>query len=279
MAEDANFCPACGHRRSLVRTNYRVGTGSPQVFAATLSSAGEVFRTGSLTTVLYDQFNQPGTNGDDLAMLREVRNIFVNQVALIPETIFQKAREGDVALTALRQKNERQTRAQEIVVNIMTTNALFLEKRSARLFRQDQLDLVGELYGDCTDRPQFVTKLNGLASLFEVERAPLQNLVSNPDNFGTITLVRDWLDLEGIIPPIGMIETWEMIVLLRNQSPNHPRTDGLVAAVSFFGEAFPVESYSRLWDKILDRFLSSLFDFQRMLNALQPRVSNTQQPN
>ncbi|GAJ02254.1 unnamed protein product, partial [marine sediment metagenome] len=68
-----------------------------------------------------------------------------------------------------------------------------------------------------------------------------------------------------------MIKTWRNIVTLRNMDPMHPYVDSkeLLQILSFFGlkKEIPFNP-TLLWDEILDKFLSSLEQWQKILNKL-----------
>jgi hypothetical protein len=252
-----------------MRTNYsQVGRGTPSVIGSTLTSVGELIESGSYSRALFEYLSQAGRNPQEITMLRSAKDDFVGQMSQILDSFASQAREGDAALTSLKQQNERLTRAQTIVSTITTANMLFKQKKGAELFLENQPRVYSDLHTLCSSESDFVGKIAGIGSLFEVDRTPLQRLVSAPDDLGSIALVKAWLEEQNIAYEPSMIATWKHIRTLRNARPIHPRTEGVVEAIEFFGENFPVADYGRLWDKFLDRFLQSLLAFQKTLSEL-----------
>ncbi len=237
------------------------------MIASTLTSAGELFSSGSYTNALFEELNREGTGSIDFPMLNEAKNRFTQTLPQIPLIFAQRLKEGDVALVQLREENERRSRAYNIVNNVVMINVLFVNKRGAILFRQDEPRVFSELYNPCPDEAGFAVKIASLEGLFEVDRTSLQQLVSRPNDMGSITLVRTWMDEEQLTYDPAIIETWENMITLRNCYPTHLRTAGRVESLQFFGETVP-PNYSNLWDNILNRFLQTLLSFERTLSQL-----------
>ncbi len=239
------------------------------MIASTLSSVGELTESGSYSRALFESLSRSGRKEQDMVMLQDAKNDFMEKVTQILDSVAQRVEQGDEALNMMRQQNERMIRANDIVVSIVNTNRLFKEKLNAVLFVENQPRAYSDLHTPCTSEAIFTTKIQGLGTLFEVEKAPLQLLVSAPDDLGPISLVKRWLEEKGISYDPSMIETWKYIRILRNDYPAHSHTRGVIEAVQFFGESFPVQDYSKLWNAILDRFLQSVSTFQRILSQFQ----------
>jgi hypothetical protein len=159
------------------------------------------------------------------------------------------------------------------IMNLLyATNFLFKAKKEATLFREDILKLISELFTPCQNEPQFITKIACLYNLFDVPLKPLKNLVDEPENKGSIKLVKEWLINQGKCDQ-KMIETWENIVTLRNAEPIHANISSekanlVLNALKFFETRYPVNDYSKLWDNILEKFISSLESWQNILQEL-----------
>ena len=148
------------------------------------------------------------------------------------------------------------------------TNSLFNSKCQAHLFREDQPQSISQLFTSCTSFESFSAKIAGLCTLFEIERAPIQNLVTSPENLGTIKLIERWLDETGISYDPSMLECWEKIRILRNSTPLHARKlRNLSEILDFFGVKSTIDSQT-LWDSIMIKFIDSLKEWHRILCGL-----------
>lgn len=162
--------------------------------------------------------------------------------------------------------------AVKIMKLLTTTNFLFKAKKRASLFREDNLKLITELFTPCKNEPQFITKIARLTNLFDVPLRPLRKLVKNPEEKGSIKLVEQWLRDQRRYDP-NMVKTWENIVTLRNAEPIHAnissdKASWILDALTFFDSSYPIDNYSTLWDKILDKFIISLESWQKILQGL-----------
>jgi hypothetical protein len=149
-------------------------------------------------------------------------------------------------------------------------NILFDSKKQARLFREDVLQAITELYTPCESEHDFIAKLASLVSLFEVPLDPLRRLLPEADSeWRSIKLVEQWLSNNSVSYDSDMITTWKNIVSLRNMTPLHSksRAGELTSILNYFGEKLP-PNYQRLWDSILKRFHYSLKELQRILDSL-----------
>ncbi len=169
----------------------------------------------------------------------------------------------------LQMQIKRVDRASRIAKALQVSNLLFEAKRNAKLVREDNIMLIGELYTECDDETHFTTKIARLANLFEVPLAPLRGLVHEPNDRGSIRLVEKWLQDERISHDADMIETWKNILVIRNAEPLHANTKAVefLRALKFFGIHFPID-YSKPWDAILERFVMSMEAWQRILENL-----------
>ena len=72
----------------------------------------------------------------------------------------------------------------------------------------------------------------------------------------------------------NMIETWENIVTLRNAEPIHAnisseKASWVLNALNFFETRYPVRDYSKLWNNILNKFITSLESWQKILQEFK----------
>lgn len=190
----------------------------------------------------------------------------------IPDEFAQKLREGAEAVRNYEIEIKRRDRATRILKLVGTTNLLFDSKKQARLFREDNLNLPVELYTHCETEHDLAAKLASLVALFEVSLDPLRALVQDPGDRRSIKLIEKWLQDNGITYNPDAIRTWESIVTLRNAAPIHANTRAmeLTDALRFFGCTLPIDN-SKLWNAILDKFVWSLEEWQRILQQLPVR--------
>lgn len=159
------------------------------------------------------------------------------------------------------------------ILNLLnSTNFLFKAKKGATLFRENNLRVISELFTPCRNEPQFITKIACLSNLFEVPLHPLKELITEPTNKGSIRIVENWLKNQNR-SDLNMIKTWKSIVALRNAEPIHgvtskEKANSILDALKFFDSAYPIEDYSVLWDNIIDKFVSSLDSWQKILQDL-----------
>lgn len=170
---------------------------------------------------------------------------------------------------------ERFNETVKIMNLINSTNFLFKAKEGATLFRENNLKLISELFTPCRNEPQFITKIACLSNLFEVPLHPLKELINEPFTKGSIKIVEKWLNNQNRSDS-NMIKTWKSIVILRNAEPIHGVTSKekaalILDALSFFDSTYPIEDYSMLWDKIIDKFIVSLESWQNILQDLERR--------
>jgi hypothetical protein len=108
-----------------------------------------------------------------------------------------------------------------------------------------------------------------VATLFEIRKKPLERLVKDSSNIGTIYLIKQLFDEKNIEYNETIFSTWFKIRDLRNMYPIHFRYDPLEFAslLSFFNtELSSPPNYSELWDNILRQFSQSLFDLLEVMN-------------
>jgi len=167
-----------------------------------------------------------------------------------------------LVLTNFRQTYGIGSNDSSVFVSTVTSAGKVVESGSVGTAILDHLAQTGT-----PDQRDFFARIANLASLFEVERGPIQRLVKTPGDMQTIALVKIWLEENRIPHDPDMIRTWEYIRILRNSPPIHHNDEGVVPATTFFGVSFPVD-YAKLWYKVLDRFLLSLVSFEKLLAQL-----------
>ena len=172
----------------------------------------------------------------------------------------------------LRISKGRFEQAGNVMKLLYANNFLFKAKKEAILFREDNLKLISELFTPCKNEPQFITKIACLYNLFDVPLKPLKKLVDEPENMAAIKLVKTWLKNQDKYDQ-NMIETWENIVTLRNAEPIHAnisskKASWVLNALKFFKTQYPVSDYSKLWENILQKFITSLESWQKILQNL-----------
>jgi len=166
----------------------------------------------------------------------------------------------------------RQLRAEQIQGYIRVANALFRRIASSKdviIFREDVPDFFIKLPTLCRGKDDFLVRVQSLASIFEVKLKPLRALVKTSDpSLGSIKLVEKWLEEKGVSQYSEIIDPWKNIIQLRKIPPTHASmSDEILHAVEFFGGQYPI-NFPQLWDSILDTFLESLIEFQKILNDL-----------
>jgi hypothetical protein len=262
IPDDGRFCPYCGKPRSFLITNYDLPTNVSNQVYLTSGAISTYVATGSVNVAAAEQH-------PDSPFLDFGAREFKTKLATIPHEFAQKIREGEEAIRRYDQEIERHTRASEITTLIGNTNAAFQGKRRATLFREDDQRVIDDLHLPCKNEADFIVKIARVAALFEVDLAPLQKLVHDPKDLRSVRLVEKWLQQEGITYDTDMIQTWINIVDLRNMRPLHPGGDAerLEEIADFFGSTLPPD-YEELWNGILNLFLKSLEEWNRILRDL-----------
>ena len=82
--------------------------------------------------------------------------------------------------------------------------------------------------------------------------------------------MKTWLENQGKYDQ-NMVETWENIVTLRNTihaNISSEKASWVLKALKFFKTSYPVSDYSKLWDNILEKFITSLEYWQKILQSM-----------
>jgi len=158
-------------------------------------------------------------------------------------------------------------RAHVIVNTIKSCNLLFKHLTDTPLFRED-IEAVNGLHVPCQNEEDFLVKLGGLKTLFEVDLDPIRlKLKDFKKDWKLLKLVEQWFCENHLAYDKNMFQTWRDIIDLRDASfPYHPTDTRIVGLLRSFGHSFPVQ-YAKLYDSILDKFLESLNLLQIALNA------------
>jgi hypothetical protein len=146
---------------------------------------------------------------------------------------------------------------------------LFRRLTNVEFLLREDIRVISALNLPCENEKDFSMKIGALAGLFEVDLDPIRTTlkVDIDPNWRLPKLIEQWLQENGIAYEASIVQTWRNIKALRNASfPYHPRKDGVVEPLLFFGQGFPVH-YPDLYDRILDKFLDSLNHLQLALNA------------
>jgi hypothetical protein len=136
-------------------------------------------------------------------------------------------------------------------------------------FFKENMELILQIINPCNDKDDFTVKIANLSALFEVSRTQLVNLVEDSNNKGTIKLTQSLFNEKGIPYDESMFDTWLKIRDFRNMYPTHSELDPKKYRdlLIFFNEPLRIPPvYSRLWDNILSKFITSLQEFQTLLN-------------
>lgn len=169
---------------------------------------------------------------------------------------------------------ERREKAIRICKVIRYTNILS-EAIFGDPFLKENMRAILELFEPCETENEFIIKILGLASLFEVSMDKLKKVIPNSKDMKNITLVEYWLNNNEIVYEPRMIQTWKYLVSLRNMEPVHPQIDAvkLKEIIEFFGlELQRPQDYHVLWDRILDGYRISLEQWLELLNKLNAEI-------
>ena len=252
IPDDAEYCPQCGRRITYVRRNSPV---YPSLFEGSIDS---FVASGASTASCFADF-------PDSQLIRDGKDEFDSYWMKLPDELSNALNRGLIAQKKLDTELKIRKTASEITNLMGVTNALFQSKRQARLFREDQPNVIRQLFTTCEDSDSLAARIAGLCSLFEVERGPLRRLVSSPGDLGTIELVRKWLDEEVIQYSPDMIECWRKIVKLRNLTPLHAhRPEDIMEILDFFDLTTNRDS-EKVWDSVINKFLESLEEWHSIL--------------
>jgi len=159
-------------------------------------------------------------------------------------------------------------RAHVIVNTIKSCNLLFKHLTDvSHLFRED-IQVVSGLHLPCENEKDFLVKLGGLKTLFEVDLDPIRlKLKDFKKDWKLLKLMEQWFCENDLAYDKNMFQTWRNIIDLRDASfPYHPTDTRIVDLLRSFDQSFPVQ-YAKLYDSILDKFLESLNLLQIALNA------------
>jgi hypothetical protein len=77
------------------------------VIASTLSSVGELIESGSYSRALLENLTRSGTREQDIVMLQDAKNDFMERASQTLDSAAQRIEQGDEALDMMRQQNER----------------------------------------------------------------------------------------------------------------------------------------------------------------------------
>ena len=175
IPDDGTFCPYCGNRRRVLRTNYDLPTNTSNEIYKTSGTISTYIATGSIAVAESQQ--HPGSPSLSMG----ARDYLVYSPR-IPDDFSQGIREGEEGIRNYNIELERRERATAILSILGIDNLIFDSKMQARLFREDILRATTELYNPCERENDFTAKLASLASLFDVPLPPLRRLVpqANP---------------------------------------------------------------------------------------------------
>jgi hypothetical protein len=197
------------------------------------------------------------------------RRVFAYIVWLAYDLLFKEdLLRPEVGITRPDEQKEtkRRVRAEAIQAGIIYANAFFRKRTGSNdvtLFREDVPFFFTKLPTRCESIDDFMTRIQSLASIFEVDLKPLRALVEKMDKqWGSIKLVERWLEENKLPGSHALTAVWKNIRRLRKAPPTHPNlSTDTIDALTFFVEEPPV-NFTRLWDSILDKFLESLKEFQ-----------------
>jgi len=266
------FCGRCGNRRPVFIGvdfgQFKAGPGSASyTYSTTASNAA----AGWGTVSLFEFLTRKGYPPEEMTALANAAEKSKKETPELWKFIEETLKESYEERVARNKEMDRSRIVKDIITHMTYANYLFWNKRKAKLF-VDKGEIYKELLGPCPNAVDFATKIQSLASLFEVDLKPLRQLFPEYDeDWKSITLIQKILENEKTQFDPCMIDIWENIIKLRNAPPAHAR-DQPIEAYNFFGKSFPVRDYQQLWDHILDRFLTSLVKFLEVLDRLPEEV-------
>lgn len=252
IPDDTEYCPRCGKRITYFYRNFPVHSS---LFEGSIDS----FVASSASTA------SCSADFPDSQLIGYGKDEFDRYWMKLPNELSNALNRGLTAQKKLDTELKKRKMAVEITNLMGMTNAFFQSKRQARLFREDQPNVIRQLFTTCEDSDSLAARIAGLCSLFEVEHEPLRRLVSTPDNLGTIELVRKWLDEAVIQYNPDMIECWKKIMKFRNLTPLHAhKPEDIMEILDFFDLTTHRDS-EKVWDSILNKFLESLEEWYSIL--------------
>jgi len=166
---------------------------------------------------------------------------------------------------------KRIEKTQTIIELLNNTNILFEGKIDYKFSIDDTSELLFNLLSICADKVDFRNKIVRMASIFEVKYDEKGNIVETWKSGKTSTqIIEDWLNDKKINYDENMILTWNSIKKLRNnESHSEINSKEYLDLLSFFGLPRKIPpDYGLLWDNIVNKLISSLKEWNKILNEI-----------
>jgi len=160
-------------------------------------------------------------------------------------------------------------KARRICTLIQDINGVSYMKLNKSMLFRENMGLILDIINECNNEPQLKSNITDISTLFEVDLTNLKRIVLDADNKKLIKLFETILIENSIEYNQKLIDAWEHMVLFRNYY-NHPKdTEKLHKVLTFYNEpiSLPI-TYSRIWEKILNKFEDSLEQCLSLINQL-----------
>jgi len=153
------------------------------------------------------------------------------------------------------------------MINVIFTQLLG-ERKLVKVMKIDTRTIV-ELSTPCFSEKDFFVKIGYIYNVLDIDVKVLRRLVSEyREDWKGIKLVEQFLRERGLLDEVkDVIEFWRDLVRLRDCSyPYHRASDRRVLEImNRLGLKYPPAKWEDLYSSLLQKFVSSLGEFKRML--------------
>ena len=160
--------------------------------------------------------------------------------------------------------------ARDIIDARDNINAVFGEKYGVRLLTITQEHALFELSRPCKTREEFVFRTSSLAGLaIAIDTSAIDKCIKAPKNSGSIEKLGLFLRREyPKSDSTAIMETISKFNKVRRMYPVHTdRTQGVIAALNYFGIGYPVENFQIAIERMLVKYLECLHNLLSVLKS------------